>query len=69
MHTTRLQTVCASVATTRCHSWGSEVNKFEQVSSVGHQMSTAGGVYSEVQGIMGNGHMGTAPPGADTGFF
>ena len=59
---------------------GPQVNKFEQVSSVGHQMSVAGvsqadgqglgvpglmsgeGVgrlYSEVQGIMDNGHMGT----------
>ena len=64
--------------------WGDpQVNKFEDVSSVGHQMSVAwgrvrgprsdgwdgggrslksdvGGVlYSEVQGITGNGHMGT----------
>ena len=53
MHTARLQTVYASAATTRCHSWGSQVNKFEQVSSVGHKMSTAGGLYSEGQGIMG----------------
>ena len=65
--------------------WGHpQVNKFEDVSSVGHQMSVAGGrvrgprsdgwggggrslksdvgggvLYSEVQGITGNGHMGT----------
>ena len=44
----------------------SEVNKFEQVSSGGHQISLVGGgglvlegsLYSEVQCFMGNGHMG-----------
>ena len=50
-----------------------QVNKFEQVSSLGHQMSLAGGLCtrvawpglrpgrslcSEVQGIVSNGHMG-----------
>ena len=40
------------------------MNKFEQVSSDGHQMSRGGvgwdrGLHSEVQCIMGNGHMGT----------
>ena len=42
---TACKTVCFSVATTRCHSqgMGPQVNKFEQVSSVGHQMSVAGG--------------------------
>ena len=45
------------------------MNKFEQVSSDGHQMSLAGGawlgggLYSEVKCIMGNGHMG--PPRAE----
>ena len=46
------------------------MNMFEQVSSLGHQMSRAGGqgpvqkraLYGEVQCIMGNGHMGPAPP-------
>ena len=78
IHTTPLQTVCASVVTTRC-SWrgGPQMNKFEQVSSDGHQMSQAGGrvwgggnvwypgwtdLYSEVQCIMGNGHIWGAPP-------
>ena len=51
-------------------SGGPQVNKFEQVSSVGHQISVDGGpdlissglgVYSEIQGIMGNDHMGTPP--------
>ena len=51
----------------------SEVNKFEQVSSGGHQISLVGGgglvlegslyseagaLYSQVQCFMGNGHMG-----------
>ena len=50
---------------------GPEVNKFEQLSSLGHQMSLQegatgslyggrGSLYGEVQWIMGNGHMG--PP-------
>ena len=47
---------------------GPHVNKFEQVSSNGHQMSLGvrgshiwgGDLYSEVQIIIGNGHMG--PP-------
>ena len=41
-----------------------EVNKFEQVSSDGHQMSLAGGgaLYIEVHCIMGNHHMGPHPP-------
>ena len=51
---------------------GPQVNKFEQVSSDDHQRSVAGGVgscllsgggvrYSDVQYIMGNGHMGPLP--------
>ena len=79
MHIACLQTVRASVATTRCYSGGGrgggdpQVNKFEQVSSVVHQMSLQGGsnsdvqgpglggrtLYSEAQVIMGNGHIGT----------
>ena len=46
MHTSRLETVCASVsvATTRCHSQEvPQMNKFEQGSSDHHQMSLAGG--------------------------
>ena len=41
-----------------------EVNKFEQVSSDGHQMSLAGGgaLYIEVHCTMGNHHMGPHPP-------
>ena len=75
MHTTRLPTVRASVdiyqMSTPVGEWGgvcgSQVNQFEQVSSLGHQMSLAGirplyrgGLYSEVQCILGNGHMGTS---------
>ena len=47
MSTTHLQTVLASVATTRYH-WGGgpQVNKFEQVSIVGHP--GGGSLYSEV---------------------
>ena len=87
MPTAYLQTMRASVATTRCCSGEGDpqVNKFEHISKVGHQMSVAGGrvrgprsdgwgvsgrslksdvggggvLYSEVQGITGNGHMGT----------
>ena len=48
MHTTRLETVCVSVVTTRCYSGGlggrSSNDKFEQVSSNHHQMSLAVGV-------------------------
>ena len=49
MHTSRLPTVCISVVTTKCQYqlWGGrvglQVNKFEQVYSVDHQMSVAGG--------------------------
>ena len=72
IHTAYLPTVCASVATRCLYVGGPQVNKFEQVSSDGHKMSLAGrphvwkgGVesgilYSEVQCIMGNGHLG--PP-------
>ena len=46
MHTTRFETIHASVsvATTRCHSLGlgSEMNKLEQASSDYHQMLLAG---------------------------
>ena len=55
---------------------GSQVNKFKQVSGLDHKMSVAGGrtgglnvpcpgraMYSEVQCIVGNGHMG--PPCTD----
>ena len=41
-----------------------EVNKFGEVSNDGHQISVAGeqgALYSEVQCIMGNGHMGIRP--------
>ena len=44
---------------------GPKVNKFEQVSSLGYQMSLPGetwGLYSKVQYIMGNGHMGPSSP-------
>ena len=80
MRTARLQAVGDSVATIRFCSevWGPQVIKFEQVSSVDHQMSVVGGqgwaggprsdvwgegwgtctMYSEVHGIMGNGHIG-----------
>ena len=45
MHTARLQTVCASVATRCQYQWGwcPQVNKVEQVSSDGHKMSLGGG--------------------------
>ena len=78
MCTARLQTICVSVATTRCYSGGPQVNKFEQVSSIGDQQegwgwgsqvwggwgvpglkskeAGPGALYSEVWGIMGNGH-------------
>ena len=46
MHTTYLETVCASISvvTTRCHSLGvgPQMNKFEQISSDHHQMSLVG---------------------------
>ena len=38
-----LSTVCASVATRCLHLGARQVNKFEQVSSLGHQMSLAEG--------------------------
>ena len=78
MHTTRLPTVRASVDIYQMSTpvgerggvCGPQVNQLEQVSSLGHQMSLAGvrllyrgGLYSEVQCILGNGHMGT-PCGA-----
>ena len=62
MRTAHLETVCASisVATVRCHSGGSQMNKFEQVSSDDHQMSLVGmgqvggrGPRSDVQGVGG----------------
>ena len=82
MLTTRLQTICASVATTRCHqmrvagrAWGrrdarSDVQKAQ--TEAGCRVLglipgepglglVGGGLHSEVQGIMGNGHMGTPP--------
>ena len=48
---------------------GPQVNRFEQLSSLGYQMSLAGswgpvqmgGLYSEVQFIMGNCHIGPSP--------
>ena len=45
MCTTHFETLCASVSvtTTICHSCGSLMNKFKQVSSDHHQMSLAGG--------------------------
>ena len=42
MRTAHLQTVHVSVATTRCHSGGTQVNKVYQVSSDHNQMSLAG---------------------------
>ena len=56
-----LPTVCVLVATRCQYQWeGPQVNKFEQVSSDGHQMSLVGTVRSsEVQCIMGNGDMGS----------
>ena len=46
MHTTYLETVCASISvvTTRCHTLGvgPQMNKFEQISSDHHQMSLVG---------------------------
>ena len=81
MRTARLPTVLASVVT-RCQTHGGrgggpQVNKFDQVSSGGHQMSLAGGGRArvgslmsdlmrgrgscEVQCVMDNGHMGTSP--------
>ena len=81
MCTARLPTIHALA--TQCQycwegvgGWAPQVNKFEQVSSGGHQMSLAEWVpclmskvpclksrgwalYSEVQCILGNGHMGT----------
>ena len=45
------------------------MNKLEQVSSDGHRMSLAegrGSLYSEVECIMGNGHMGPPPGQIDT---
>ena len=74
MHTANLPAVCSSVAT-RCQhqAVGPQVTKFEQFSSLGHQVSLAGAravgvLYSEVpclgvllqwsQCITGNGHMG-----------
>ena len=63
-----------SVATMRCHVLGSQMKKFELVSSDHHRMSLLGGggggllglmsergqglTYSEVQYIMGNYHTG-----------
>ena len=44
MRTARLQTVYASVATTRCHSGGPQVSKFELV-------FWGEGLVSEIQGI------------------
>ena len=45
MRTAYLQTTCASVTTTRClFLEGPQVNKFEKVSNVDHQMSVARGV-------------------------
>ena len=49
MCTTRLQTVHASVATTKFRfGVGPQVTKFKRVSSVDHQMSVARGVWSQV---------------------
>ena len=69
MRTNRLLPAHTSIATRLQHWWwggGHQVNKSEEVSSLGHQMSLrggalyGGGLYSEVECIMGNGHMG--PP-------
>ena len=62
MCTTHLPTLRASVAIRCQHQWGGgpRVNKFEQVSSHGHQLF----LYSEVHCIMANGHIGCnlSPP-------
>ena len=52
MRTARLETTSAtvSVATTRCHLWGAQKNKFEQVSSDHYQMPLAGGVLGLMAG-------------------
>ena len=53
MHTTRLTTVCASVATRCQYCWGVlKWTKFGQVSSDGHQVSLAGGWGQEGVGAM-----------------
>ena len=65
----RLQVVKnASMATTCTVRGGPRVKKFEQVFSDGHKMSQARGpvsgvgtLYSEIQCIMSNGHMGPPP--------
>ena len=48
---------------------GPQVNRFEQASSLGHQMSLVmegwgqrGSLYSEVKCSIGNGHMGSPTP-------
>ena len=77
MHTARLLTVRALATRCQYWWGGPQVNKFEQVSSDGHRMSPAeagawgcqgwdwgggaAGLYSEVQCIMSNGHMGPLP--------
>ena len=46
MRTTHLPTVCASIVTRCQHRWGCpQVNKFEQTSSLGHQMLAPFGGY------------------------
>ena len=53
MRTARLQTICESVAITRCHlREGPQVNKFQQVTSVTHQMSLLGLFLKNITAIL-----------------
>ena len=52
----------ASVATRCQHLWGSQVNKFQQVSSLDHQMSLEGFLYREVPCSGGQGWGGGTLP-------
>ena len=75
-HSTRIRTTRFSghhYVSVPVEGLGPHLNKFERMSSDGHQMSVARGVprsqvlgegdrYSEVQCIMGNFHMGPLPP-------
>ena len=45
MRTTRSSTMCASAIKCQHWGWGPQVNKSEQVSSLGHQMLLAGGPF------------------------
>ena len=65
MHTARLPNIHASVAT-RCQHWwgvGPQVNKFEQVFGLGHQMSWGQALVQRRPSIVGNGN--NEPPSVD----